>query len=188
MCAEPSCDRRRHHRQDFCKAHGAQLRRRGFVGPLRPFMLNEICRADDCNRPATARWLCKKHHRRARTHGDPNMVLQPWTPRSEWHLNTDIGYAAAHSRIIGTFGAAAGNPCVQCGGPAREWAYDGTDPAEKYGPTRSGYHCFYSVYPEFYMPMCVKCHRSRDSSQAAEELYEYRTWRIANPGKTLANA
>lgn len=39
------------------------------------------------------------------------------------------------------------------------------------GPLR-GYR--YSRYPEFYMPMCVKCHRALDGARHATELFEYR--------------
>lgn len=45
---------------------------------------------------------------------------------------------------------------------------------------------FYSVWPEFYMPMCVKCHRKSDSVKVAAELTEYRTWKQAT-GLTLAD-
>ena len=32
----------------------------------------------------------------------------------------------------------------------------------------------YSRYPEFYMPMCPKCHKILDAGEAKAELYEYR--------------
>lgn len=42
-----------------------------------------------------------------------------------------------------------------------------------------GAKLWYSAYPEFYMPMCFKCHRARDASFAAAELREYREWKLA---------
>lgn len=79
---------------------------------------------------------------------------------------------------------------MECGQPAHEWAYDGTDATEHFGPDRrSGRETYlrYSVYPEFYMPMCRNCHRARDNYLAAKELREYREWKHRT-GLTLADA
>lgn len=33
---------------------------------------------------------------------------------------------------------------------------------------------WYSAYPEFYMPMCRRCHKKRDNAMRIEELRKYR--------------
>jgi hypothetical protein len=73
------------------------------------------------------------------------------------------------------------HPCVACGEPATDWAYDGTDPTERYYDTgiedavRSILP--YSRFPEFYMPMCKTCHKQRDMQELDDELEAFRKWR-----------
>jgi hypothetical protein len=69
------------------------------------------------------------------------------------------GYARAHRKLQKLWGKAALYPCIACGGSARDWAYDGTD------PTAQGVEFKYSVWPEFYMPMCHSCHLSYDKDR-----------------------
>lgn len=79
-------------------------------------------------------------------------------------------------RIRSKWGSASLYSCVECGEPAKDWAYDGTDDAQLYARHRdSGGKMFYSLYPEFYMPMCRSCHNTRDRTQSFAELEEYRT-------------
>lgn len=85
----------------------------------------------------------------------------------------DIGASAAHGRCRRLWGSASQYPCVQCDKYAREWAYDGTDPTQKYGPSKDSY-IYYSPWPEFYMPLCFKCHKKKDMGASAAELREYR--------------
>lgn len=57
--------------------------------------------------------------------------------------------------------------CVSCEGPAQEWAYDGTDPTEVHGEVTlygETYPVRYSMWPEFYAPLCTTCHRAKDRS------------------------
>lgn len=61
------------------------------------------------------------------------------------------------------FGPVTDLDCIECGGPANEWAYDGTDPTERVWLSEGKYAVRYSVWPEFYMPMCFGCHRKRDA-------------------------
>ena len=99
-----------------------------------------------------------------------------------------LSYATAHHRVLWTWGPAKQYPCIECGNPAKDWAYDGTDPTQLYGPVKGdgSTWCLFSAYPEFYMPMCRPCHRRRDDGYAAQELHEYRLWKIANPGCVLS--
>lgn len=68
-------------------------------------------------------------------------------------------YQNAHNRVRRLWGNAKLYQCVRCAGPAHDWAYDGTDPTACMGVER----CFYSVWPEFYMPLCRNCHRVFDA-------------------------
>jgi hypothetical protein len=102
--------------------------------------------------------MCTKHFTRARRHGDPTHVT-PTTGEFNnfWH-GDDIGFGAAHDRVTSQRGRAADQLCVNCGQPARHWAYDHLDPeekrADKLGP--------YSTKVEHYQPMCVPCHKRFD--------------------------
>jgi len=47
-----------------------------------------------------------------------------------------VGYWASHERVKAERGPAAAHPCADCGAPARDWSYDGADPAERIDPGR----------------------------------------------------
>ena len=77
-------------------------------------------------------------------------------------LSRIVGYNPAHERVKQLWGPAKTHSCIECGGVASDWAYDGTDPTQLYGYAGHGDGHWYSLYPEFYMPMCRRCHRYRD--------------------------
>ena len=112
--------------------------------------------------------LCQMHYHRQWRHGDVNTVLpQPRTQSPE-----EYSYRRAHTAVAWQFGIADLYPCVECGSPAAEWAYDGTDPSQKTQMVRIKgveYPVTYSVWPEFYMPMCIPCHRWMDSQRRNHE-------------------
>ncbi len=94
---------------------------------------------------------------------NPSCGFQPCNPRGRSDVVT---YAAAHYRLYAERGPARDYECVVCGGPAREWAYDYTDPSPLVAPT--GTH--YSMDSWRYRPMCCSCHtlhdnRTKESSQ-----------------------
>lgn len=68
-------------------------------------------------------------------------------------------YQNAHNRVRRLWGKPTQYPCVLCNGPATQWAYDGTDPTARTGIER----CWYSNWPEFYMPLCRTCHSRFDA-------------------------
>src|SRR5690606_12818693 len=80
-------------------------------------------------------------------------------------LRTDLTYYGAHGRVKMQLGPANLNPCIECGLDAEEWAYDGTDPTERTGAVGQGWKVTYSVWPEFYKPMCKACHRTHDAAK-----------------------
>jgi hypothetical protein len=74
-------------------------------------------------------------------------------------------YSAVHQRLVRWRGKASGHPCVDCGQPAQDWAYNGkaaeplTEPHQ-----RSGRSVEYSADANDYDPMCRSCHTIRDKS------------------------
>lgn len=147
------------------------------------------CDVEGCNGKLRSKAHCAMHWTRLKRHGDVNVRL----PNSHggslsphWREDGEITYTSAHFRVRRLWGAASQYLCVSCSGSARDWAYDGTDPSQRYGPTHHGNYCYYSVFPEFYMPMCTRCHHRRDKALAKAELKEYREWKMRT-GLTLSD-
>lgn len=70
-------------------------------------------------------------------------------------------YRAIHGRLAVERGPARLYACAECGGCAREWAYDYSDPTAKsssQGP--------FSVDLERYRPLCASCHKFEDTRRA----------------------
>lgn len=67
-----------------------------------------------------------------------------------------VSYWSVRERLRVERGPASGYRCVECGAAARDWSYDGTDPAERTDPAR-GYR--YSLDLGRYRPRCRSCHR-----------------------------
>lgn len=133
---------------------------------------------------------CNKHYQRWLKHGDPSVTLSVGEANHNWS-GENVTYYGAHQRIKKALGPPGAYQCIAdgCMSPAKEWAYNGLDPDQKYEvmrPQRGPLKAFYSVNPEYYEPMCVACHRRKDSAQAAEELREYREWKHRT-GLTLAD-
>ena len=121
--------------------------------------LGRSCSYPGCPNPAKyaeTGWCITHYHRWWRTGSlePPPQKL----PRS------DLTYFGAHGRVKAAFGSASKCACIECGRRAEEWAYDGTDPTELSGVVGDGFPVTYSVWPEFYMPLCKGCHRLRDRS------------------------
>lgn len=119
--------------------------------------------------------LCAAHARRLR-HGTDMDI--PLVGCGSDPIST---FESAHGRVRGLWGSPSQFPCVSCGTTAHDWAYDGTDPSQHLGRPLSaratGCPCFYSSWPEFYMPLCKKCHLAKDVAARQRELTEYREWR-----------
>ena len=109
-------------------------------------------------------WCQTHYHRNYRT----GSIADPQPPSE---LDAETGYRASHSRNVRKWGPASDYWCVECGGEAREYAYDGTDPGELSGSIRANgvdYPVTWSRWAEFYMPLCFACHRKRDRSAWSE--------------------
>jgi hypothetical protein len=118
------------------------------------------CTIDGCDnaRKYQATGWCQTHYHRYWRTGSTSLLPKP--------LRGDLTYYGAHGRVKQVFGSATRCPCVLCGKPADEWAYDGTDPSAREGLAMS-FPVTYSVWPEFYMSLCFPCHRSKDARARA---------------------
>lgn len=98
--------------------------------------MHVVCTVDDCEAPHMARGWCTMHYHRWYTHGDHLAVTTLRT-------NTPT-YRTVHARLVAARGKASSYACVECGGPASDWAFD--------EPTG------YSTDLARYRPMCRSCH------------------------------
>lgn len=157
VCSITQCERE-HYARGWCDAHYKRWRKQGTAGstPIKP-KYGPICRVEGCNTPILAHGWCRLHHDRWKRHGDPLMVLQIQGS------GDNVAYDAAHRRVRALWGPASQHPCISCGLDALHWAYDHTDPNERHTP--EGYS--YSTDPQYYMPMCVSCHKRLDLGRAA---------------------
>jgi hypothetical protein len=143
----------------MCQAHYFQTRRHGHIttakiGPYR----TPGCKEPGCDQPHDSLGWCTMHYTRWRRHGDPGHVGKPDPKPGELNHNwqgDSIGYGGHHLRLRHQRGPAAAHPCQHCGAPARHWAYDHTDPAERTDPATG---CPYSTDPGRYIPLCQSCH------------------------------
>ncbi len=128
------------------------------------------CIVDGCTRLRVGKGLCSMHWQRAKRRGG-----DPGPAGRVRRKHTGITYTNTHDLVRRTWGSASQYPCVNCSEPARDWAYDGTDPTQLYLPNHNdtGWHLC-SIWPEFYMPMCRRCHNRRDGALAKRDLHEYR--------------
>jgi len=78
------------------------------------------------------------------------------------HLEMIMSYISAHQKIYRVRGKASDFKCVSCDNQASQWAYNHQDPNERTG-TWDGRDATYSEDPEFYYPMCSRCHIKFDN-------------------------
>lgn len=159
VCSVDGCERRVHG-NGLCQLHGRRLRATGDVGPVGLIDQSRgTCSVDGCTRPHDAHGFCHKHAYRWRNTGDPH-GFKPRPSGEDVYLwrGENVGYAGAHRRVKKARGSASEYACVNCSGPARDWAYDRTDPDEKISEDGM----VYSTRIDHYQPMCVACHRAFD--------------------------
>jgi hypothetical protein len=178
-CVVEGCDRPRGGRDGYCPGHARLLRTGGEMVPeFEPRMKQpDKCTFPGCTRRADSKGYCPAHIRQQRRRGRMVAIRE----RTVWDACT---YSAVHHRCRQIWGRVQQYPCIDCGKPAEEWAYDGKDPTELYvertdwGKRKSIVP--YSRFPEFYMPMCKACHKRRDMRELHEAYAEFRAWRKRN--------
>ena len=128
------------------------------------------CKVDNCAGTARKRGWCSPHYNRWWRTGNP-LVNGPrrigGPPPGELHPNwvgDNAGYITMHARVRRQLGQPAANLCAGCcGSRAQTWAYDHTDPQERFD-AREGHP--YSLDVKRYVPLCRSCHSSYDAAYA----------------------
>lgn len=95
-----------------------------------------------------ARGICWKHYAQIRRYGEVREV-------------GPINYKAAHMRIRKERGRARDHQCVDCGGTAAQWSYNGGSEDELSGDS-NGFPVVFSPNPSDYSPRCRQCHVNFD--------------------------
>lgn len=173
QCILSDCHRPRHYADGYCNPHHDRMVRYGDPrgGSRVATDHSAVCSVEGCGAAYYARDLCLTHYARFKTHGSVG------DPRIRSHLPVATP-GGAHTRVHKLWGSASQYLCISCSKQAKDWAYDGADPAQGYAQqgTEGGW-VFFSSWPEFYMPMCRLCHKGRDGALVKEELREYRQWK-----------
>lgn len=153
----------------LCQGHHWQSERGYELRPLRKKVYRgPRCNHPGCPKPSNGQGFCGGHRDQMRRYGRTWDIHR----RSVWD---HCRYDAAHRRVHAQFGRAADNLCIECGELAADWAYDHTDPTELHEDRGMGIGLlFYSRFPEFYAPMCKKCHKVADTRRVAAERASYR--------------
>jgi hypothetical protein len=159
-CSVDGCERdTRTGAHHLCQAHYVRQWKHGNVGGPEIGRKRSVCSLDDCARVVKSNGMCELHSRRWRKHGDPRSDGRLSGPAHPSWAGDRVSYFQAHSRVRRLRGSAAVQACA-CGASAAEWAYDHTDPAERFCPTGA-----YSTDPARYVPMCRSCHRKFDHNR-----------------------
>ncbi|WP_197517043.1 LuxR C-terminal-related transcriptional regulator [Mycobacterium sp. E2699] len=172
-CVVKGCTRPRGNKDGYCNGHARQLKDTGAVTPsFQPRMKQpKFCNFDGCTGKAKSKGYCEAHLRQLRVHGHMVPIRT---------IFDECTYTGAHHRCRALWGRVHKYPCVWCGDLAEEWAYDGTDQSELYD-TKQDWQLRsivpYSRFPEFYMPMCKRCHKKLDMERLQAELRQFREWR-----------
>ena len=150
-CSVEGCEKPRHG-NIYCSAHRGRWVKYGDpLTPLRRQPNVGTCSVEGCDEPMRKTGWCASHYAQWQRSGeDPKPFGYKWG-------SDDVGYVGLHGRIRSQRGWANTYTCQHCGKPAKQWAYDHTDPLErhsKFGP--------FSVDIERYIPLCVSCHKRFD--------------------------
>lgn len=144
----------KHYARGWCNTHYARWKQHGNPYRERPVIL---CSIDNCSNKNFGYDLCAKHYARWRQWGDPNTV-----GHGVW-LGDSVSYGGAHRRIYRKRGQASSHPCSHCDDQAKHWAL-----IHGRGYLQQDWYnslVAYSGDPDDYMPLCVMCHATYDSSR-----------------------
>lgn len=117
------------------------------------------CDLEGCSNKHNAKGLCNAHYFRLRRSGSFELLGRP-DQRGEKNPNwvgESASYLAVHSRIRAAQGPASLRTCVDCEGPACDWAYTYTSRNEIPSPMGP-----YTTDITHYQPMCRPCHKKFD--------------------------
>ena len=149
------------HGNGWCLKHYKRVRKHGspHIGAKKEQIF--VCSVPDCGGKHLALGYCTLHYSRNKRHGNP---LEKGYDRGG-----EVGYAAAHKRILKARGQAKEYKCEFCGGRAEEWALN--TKVENRTNFRTGLWgngsgvltpTQYSLSPNDYIPLCRSCHTRFD--------------------------
>lgn len=153
-CSVGGCEKPEHSK-GWCSAHATRAHRYG--DPQAPLLRQPNhgeCSVADCHEPMRKRGWCANHYGMWRRFGE----VREWSYR--WG---EGGYASTHTWLRRRLGKPSDLRCVDCGGSAEEWSYDGGDPDE----LQDAEGRVYTRNPLAYSPRCVRCHRIFDNNPIA---------------------
>lgn len=156
-CSIDGCDQQLSTR-GLCHKHYARLLAHGTTADPAP--RPTACSIDGCDAEYYTAGFCHPHYRAKRNYGDP--LAAPGYASGERSVRwkgAQAGYHAVHDRLRSRRGKASDYTCVECGGKARDWAYDYKCPDEAVWVERN---LVYSHDVDRYEPLCTPCHRRRD--------------------------
>lgn len=160
-CSVDECDRG-HYAKGYCQLHYQRLKRTDELGPTTSKLMSRAGNCAECSHPVWARGLCNVHYTRWNKHGNVDTVLiGGCCLRGPNHPNwkgTEITYHSAHHRLRRTRGPAKAQLCVDCGGGAQQWSYNGTADGDELTSEMGDY----SPDPQHYDPRCIPCHKKFD--------------------------
>ena len=158
-CAVEGCENMRDSR-GWCKMHYTRWLRDGAPGEPGRRDDHVGCKIEGCNNPHQGLGYCRLHYERVYKHGDPMYALRRDGERNPSWRGDDVKYGGVHQRLRMQRGSASSHGCDRCDAPARQWAYDHTDPDERI--TEDGMP--YSIDVQHYIPLCIACHREFDDA------------------------
>ena len=118
------------------------------------------CEVEGCESKHHSHGYCSVHSARFKAHGDA--LAEPNYHAGRNRVDAP-SYDGMHKRLFYDRGKARDYSCVDCGGQADEWSYDGGCPNELY-EVKVLRPIAYSVDQSRYSPRCRPCHRPRDES------------------------
>jgi len=158
-CKAEGCDRISRGWHGWCGKHASKARYYGDPS-VEPAGGRNICIIDECEKYVVSRGLCYLHNTRKRVHGDPHVVQAAPSGESSHHWKgPEATYSSIHYRIRKLYGSAENHDCIDCGGMAAQWSYDGLDPEQRFDPDKG---CAYTHNLEHYAPRCIPCHVAYD--------------------------
>lgn len=164
-CSIEGCDRKPQGR-GYCKYHWKKWRLYGDpLGSSDYKQVKRDCSVDGCEKAYHANGYCSFHGYRAERYGDP-LAIGPGKRSGRKRMGVP-SYAGIHKRLFYDLGQASRRTCVDCGGRADEWSYNGGADREYWEDTR-GSLVAYTTDFSFYSPRCVRCHRIYDFSTVRE--------------------
>lgn len=163
LCSIDGCGRP-HNAKGLCQTHGTRLRVSGSVRAGEPVMPRRTtCEVPGCDRKHACCGYCNMHYLRFRTTGTVDLLPPEWPsgPDAAAWKGDDVGYPAAHHRIVRLRGSASLHLCWNCGSQAVDWAYVYGD-ADELICEQTGRR--YSGKASFYVPLCRSCHKRFDNA------------------------